>query len=72
MATTQQVKKKIATNKVSIQSMKKKKKNISSIIVKDQDIANLAYELYLKRGCTPGKDQEDWYNAERILKKKKL
>jgi|UniRef100_A0A7C6ECX9 hypothetical protein len=28
-----------------------------------------AYELYEKRGCTHGKDLDDWLEAERIVKK---
>ena len=30
-------------------------------------MARLAHELYLRRGCEPGHDVEDWLNAERIL-----
>lgn len=32
------------------------------------EIAKLAYELYLKRGGVDGGDVEDWLKAERILK----
>jgi hypothetical protein len=31
------------------------------------DIAERAYELYLKRGCESGHDVEDWLQAEREL-----
>ncbi|MFN2547062.1 MAG: DUF2934 domain-containing protein [Myxococcales bacterium] len=35
----------------------------------DRDvIARRAYERYEKRGKTPGRDQEDWFDAERELK----
>ena len=30
-------------------------------------IVELAYELWLKRGCPIGSPQEDWYQAERAL-----
>jgi Protein of unknown function (DUF2934) len=32
-----------------------------------QDIAHRAYELYVQRGCEPGKDVEDWARAEEEL-----
>ena len=30
-------------------------------------IQDKAFELYLRRGCTHGDDQNDWYEAERIV-----
>ncbi len=34
----------------------------------DRDrIAQRAYELYLARGATDGRDMEDWFDAEREL-----
>lgn len=27
-----------------------------------------AYELYQKRGCTPGNDLSDWLTAEKLVK----
>ena len=30
-------------------------------------IAKRAYELYLERGCRPGRDVEDWVDAEREM-----
>ena len=35
-----------------------------------EEIAKLAYEIYIQRGCECGKDQEDWFKAEQILKAK--
>ena len=32
-----------------------------------EDIARRAYQLYMARGCEPGKDIEDWVRAEREL-----
>lgn len=32
------------------------------------DVARLAYELYVERGCCDGYDKEDWYEAERRLR----
>jgi hypothetical protein len=31
-------------------------------------IAKIAYDLWLIRGCLDGSPEEDWYEAERILK----
>ena len=33
-------------------------------------IAEKAYELYSKRGCTHGQDLEDWFEAERVILEK--
>ena len=33
----------------------------------DEQIAVRAYEIYLARGSEHGRDQEDWYQAEREL-----
>jgi Protein of unknown function (DUF2934) len=35
-----------------------------------EDIARLAYELYLQRGGEPGRDIEDWVKAEKVLSDK--
>jgi Protein of unknown function (DUF2934) len=32
-----------------------------------ENVAHRAYELYVQRGCEPGKDVEDWVSAEREL-----
>ena len=32
------------------------------------DVARLAFDLYLERGATPGDDWVDWFRAEAILK----
>jgi hypothetical protein len=32
-----------------------------------EDIAHRAYQLYITRGCEPGKDIEDWVRAEKEL-----
>lgn len=31
------------------------------------EIARVAYELYLRRGCVKGHDSDDWLEAERIV-----
>ncbi len=31
------------------------------------EIAAVAYELYEARGCIPGRDLDDWLDAERIV-----
>jgi hypothetical protein len=33
------------------------------------EIARRAYEIYLERGSGPGRDLDDWLQAERELKK---
>jgi hypothetical protein len=40
---------------------------IESKEVSKENIARRAYELYTQRGCGPGKDVEDWVNAEKEL-----
>lgn len=35
--------------------------------VAPDQVARLAYELYLRRGGAHGLDQQDWFMAERIL-----
>ncbi len=32
-----------------------------------EEIAKVAYELFVQRGGTHGSDQEDWFEAERIV-----
>jgi len=34
----------------------------------ESEIATVAYQLWLERGCPIGSDQEDWYRAEAMLK----
>ena len=35
--------------------------------ITNDEIAQKAYELYLKRGCQDGHDMEDWVRAEQEL-----
>ena len=37
------------------------------IFVYEENVADRAYELWQRRGGGPGKDQEDWFEAERQL-----
>lgn len=37
--------------------------------VTEHDIARRAYDLYLGRGCEDGHDVEDWFQAERELRR---
>lgn len=32
------------------------------------EIAKVAYELFEKRGCVPGCELDDWFEAERIVR----
>jgi Protein of unknown function (DUF2934) len=41
--------------------------DISSWTPTYEQIAVRAYEIYLARGSEPGRDQDDWYQAEREL-----
>jgi hypothetical protein len=36
---------------------------------REEEIRNLAYEIYLQRGGQPGYELEDWLQAERDLTK---
>ncbi len=36
-----------------------------------EEIAKLAYDLYLKRGGEHGKDREDWLEAEALLRQRR-
>lgn len=33
----------------------------------EEEIRQVAYELYLKSGCIPGRDLDNWLEAERIV-----
>ncbi len=33
----------------------------------ENEIATVAYQLWLERGCPHGSDQEDWFRAEAML-----
>ena len=46
----------------------KVKKTLPPPEAADQEaVIRLAYELYVRRGCEPGHDVEDWLMAEQIL-----
>ncbi|GEM_PF-1684977 len=36
-----------------------------------QEVAKVAYELYLQRGCANGHDLEDWLKAETLVRQRK-
>jgi hypothetical protein len=40
---------------------------IERIELSKERVARRAYELYTQRGCEPGRDVEDWVNAEKAL-----
>ena len=46
-----------------------KKVTLVSPVEIDQKIRSKAYELYLKRGAYHGNDMEDWFKAEKEVKK---
>ncbi len=35
-----------------------------------EEIRQLAYELYIKSGCIPNRDMDNWLEAERIVMEK--
>ena len=37
----------------------------------EAEVALLAYELYVQRGCCDGYDKDDWYEAERRLRQQR-
>lgn len=39
----------------------------ASSITKEDQVRQKAYELYEKRGCQVGRDQEDWFEAEKSI-----
>jgi hypothetical protein len=39
-------------------------------MVSHEEIAKLAHELYEKSGRVPGRDLENWHEAERMLRKR--
>ena len=40
--------------------------------VTHEEIATLAYDLYEQRGHREGRDQQDWFEAERVLRQRSL
>ena len=39
--------------------------------IPQEEIAKVAYELYQRRGGAPGGEQEDWFEAERLLRQRR-
>ena len=39
---------------------------------REEEIKRRAYEIYLERGEEPGRDLEDWFQAERALNERAL
>lgn len=44
------------------------KSTVSELGPRHDEIARRAYEVYLARGAAPGRDLEDWLQAERDLR----
>ena len=40
----------------------------AALVPTESEIAAVAYQLWLDRGCPVGSDQEDWFRAEAALK----
>src|ERR1017187_7125054 len=43
-------------------------KTAATVSPTESEIATVAYQLWLERGCPIGSDQEDWFRAEAMLK----
>jgi hypothetical protein len=43
-------------------------KTVATVSSTEGEIATVAYQLWLERGCPVGSDQEDWFQAEAMLK----
>src|ERR1017187_7366383 len=43
-------------------------KTAATVCPTESEIATVAYQLWLERGCPIGTDQEDWVRAEAMLK----
>jgi len=41
---------------------------IATVSPTESEIATVAYQLWLERGCPIGSDEEDWFRAEAMLK----
>lgn len=50
---------------------KKTKEPVQGTPPSREEIARRAYELFMKRGGEPGHEQEDWLQAELILREEK-
>jgi Protein of unknown function (DUF2934) len=44
-------------------------KDTAAVSPTESEIAAVAHQLWLANGCPAGSDQEDWFQAEAILKK---
>ena len=59
--------KKPAVKKVTPKTEVKKTITETKKIITLEMIAKKAYELYEKRGCQPGFEAQDWFEAKKIL-----
>lgn len=57
--------------KIALATKKKTKTSTACCCSETDEIAKVAYQLYLDRGCVNGHDKEDWAKAEKIVKSKK-
>ena len=58
--------------KVVTQIQRKTSGSSSTLAVSEQqEIAQIAYQLYVDRGYQHGHDQEDWLRAERIVRSRR-
>jgi len=44
------------------------RKSPATVSPTESEIATIAYQLWLEKGCPIGSDQEDWFRAEAMLK----
>ncbi|MBI3996222.1 MAG: DUF2934 domain-containing protein [Candidatus Omnitrophica bacterium] len=53
-----------------MQTRSKRVGNVSGGSIDQEAIARVAYELFLKRGSGHGSDQQDWFEAEQIVRQR--
>jgi hypothetical protein len=51
--------------------MKRRTRKEDEASVDREEVARRAYELFVKRGRIPGRDQEDWLEAEEQLRRER-
>ena len=59
---------KLSSGKAKIARPQKKEPKAAERVPTESDIRERAYELFLARGAEPGRDLEDWLQAERELR----
>jgi hypothetical protein len=59
--------KRVSATKLAAKKLLTPRKKISDEEF-NQRVQSRAYDVYLQNGCIPGRDQENWLEAERLVK----